>query len=34
MREELLDKIIENLEHTNDYFLKCILAKFPVDICS
>ena len=26
MREELVDKIIENLENTNDYFLKCILA--------
>ena len=26
MKEQLIKEIINNLQHTNDYFLKCILA--------
>ena len=26
MREKLIEAIINNLEHTNEHFLKCILA--------
>lgn len=26
MREEIINKILANLEHTNEHFLKCILA--------
>lgn len=26
MREKLIEAIINNLEHTNEHFLKCILV--------
>lgn len=26
MKEKLIEAIINNLEHTNEHFLKCILA--------
>lgn len=26
MKDEIINKIIDNLKNTNEYFLKCILA--------